>query len=116
MTGAVFGHAGWDAKAAARLFPDRLELVICMLPGQVWRIMKNQVPPGLADAAVQAAPAAIGGTRWQLFSDLRGCFTGSRLALFMQPRRGNRPISGGTLVLPVLLALRKSPAAERPCY
>ena len=55
MTGVVFGHAGWDAKTDARLFPDRLQLVIRMMPTEAWKILKENAPPGLDEAALNAA-------------------------------------------------------------
>ena len=55
VTNAVFGHAGWDARTDARLFPDRLQLVIRMMPTEAWRILKDEAPAGLDEAALNAA-------------------------------------------------------------
>lgn len=55
LTGAVFGHAGWDAKTDVRLFPDRLQLAIRMMPTEAWRILKENAPPGLDEATLRAA-------------------------------------------------------------
>lgn len=55
MAGTAFGHAGWDATADARIFPDRLQLVIRMMPTEAWRILENDAPTGSDEAAVNAA-------------------------------------------------------------
>lgn len=59
LGGAASGHTGWDAETDARLFPDRLQLVIRMMPTEAWRILKDDAPPGQDRAALAAAIPAL---------------------------------------------------------
>lgn len=55
MIGTAFGHAGWDATTDVRLFPDRLQLVIRMMPTEAWRILGDRAPAGLDEEALGTA-------------------------------------------------------------
>jgi hypothetical protein len=51
----AWAHMGWDARTTVHIFPDRMQLVVRMMPPQAWLLLKEKAPPAFDDEAFKVA-------------------------------------------------------------